>query len=121
MSLSDTFFTMTRDINGFNGFGLPFTVNAISGVLVATVAQSITVPSSYPNWIAVFSYTPGTEVWVDNITTALAPAGAFSATTSELNPSARAVKAGSTISFITNDASSPVVSVLFYVASPYGN
>lgn len=121
MSLSDTRFSMTRDINGYNGFGVPFTVNAQSGVLTATVAQSITVPSSYPNFIAIFSYTPGTEVWVDNITTAVAPTGAFSATTSELNPSARAVKAGSTISFITNDTDSPVVSVLFYVIPPYGN
>jgi len=117
MSLSDTFFTMTRDISGTNGFGLPFTINAKSAVLAATVEQHFTVPSSSTNWIAVFGYTPGSEIWVDGITTAVAPTGAFAATTAELNPSARAVSAGDVLSFITSDTDSPVVSVLFYAIS----
>lgn len=119
--MNATKFLMTKDVAGYNGFGLPFTLNAKSGVLAATVAQSITVPSNYPNWIAIFSYTPGSNIWVDNITTAVAPTGAFSDTTSELNPAARFVKAGDTISFITSDVTSPMVSVLFYVAPPFGN
>ncbi len=119
--MNATKFLMTKDVAGYNGFGLPFTLNAKSGVLAATVAQSITVPSNYPNWIAIFSYTPGSNIWVDNITTAVAPAGAFSDTTSELNPAARLVKAGDVISFITSDVTSPMVSVLFYVAPPFGN
>lgn len=116
-----TKFNMTRDIAGYNGFGLPFTLDARSAVLAAGVAQSVAVPDTYPNWIVVLSYTPGSSIWVDTLTTAVAPTGAFSATTSELNPSARFVKSTDTLSFITSDATSPMVSVLFYVAPPFGN
>ena len=119
--MNATKFLMTRDVAGYNGFGLPFALDGRSAVMAAGVAQSVAVPDSYPNWIAVFSYTPGASIWVDKYTTAVAPTGAFSATTSELNPSARYVKSTDTLSFITSDASSPMVSVLFYVAPPFGN
>lgn len=119
--MNATKFNMTRDINGYNGFGLDFALNGYQGVLAATVEQHVTVPSSYPHWIAVFSYSPGAAIWVNGITTATAASGAFSATTSELNPAARAVDAGDTISFITNDTNSPEVGVTFYVAPPFGN
>lgn len=116
-----TKFSMTRDINGYNGFGIPFAQDAQSAILAANVEQHITVPSNYPNWIAIFNFTPGSSVWVDGITTAVAPTGAFSATTAELNPAARYVQAGKTISFITTDVTSPAVSVLFLVAPNYIN
>lgn len=116
-----TKFLMSRDVAGYNGFGLPFTLDAQSGILAAGVAQSVAVPNTYPNWIAIFTYTPGASVWVDTFTTAVAPAGAFSATTSELNPAARFVKSTDVLSFITSDITSPAVSVLFYVAPPFGN
>lgn len=116
-----TKFNMTRDINGYNGFGIQPTYDMQSGVLAAGVAQSITVPDNYPNWIAIFSFQPGSTIWVSFTTTAVAPAGAFSATESCLNPSARAVKSGDTISFITDDTFSPQVGVEFQVAAPYQN
>ena len=119
--MNATKFLMTRDIAGYNGFGVTFTLNAKSAVLVAGVAQNFTVPDEYPNWIAIFSFSPGASVWVDGITTAVAPTGAFANTTSELNPAARLVKAGDVISFITSDITSPAVSVLLYVAPPFGN
>lgn len=119
--MNATKFSMTRDINGYNGFGVPFTLTARSAILTATVEQHFTVPSNYPFWIAIFSYSPGAAVWVDGITTAAAPTGAFAATTSELNPAARYVKAGDVLSFITADITSPAVSVLLYVAPPFGN
>ena len=112
---------MSRDVAGYNGFGLPFTLDAQSAILAAGVAQSVAVPNTYPNWIAIFTYTPGASVWVDTFTTAVAPTGAFSATTSELNPAARFVKSTDVLSFITSDITSPAVSVLFYVAPPFGN
>jgi len=121
MSLSDTRFSMTRDINGYNGFGLPASTINQSMVLAATVEQHITVPSSSAYWIAVLSYTPGVSIWVDNIGTAVVPTGAASATTSMLNPSALYVKAESVLSFITSDVTSPQVSVRYYVAPPYTN
>jgi hypothetical protein len=116
-----TKFSMTRDINGYNGFGIPFALDGMSGVLAANVEQHITVPSNYEYWIAIFSYTPGSNIWVDGITTAVVPSGAFSATTAELNPAARYVKAGQTISFKTSDITNPEVSVIFLIAPPYIN
>lgn len=116
-----TKFSMTRDINGYNGFGIPFAEDAQSALMAVGVEQHITVPENYPYWIAIFSYTPGASIWVDGLDTAVAPTGAFSATTSELNPAARFVKAGQTLSFITSDTTTPMVSVIFLVAPPYIN
>lgn len=119
--MNATKFLMTRDIAGYNGFGIPFTNIAKSALLATGVEQHFTVPSNYPNWIAIFAFAPGSSVWVDNFTTAVAPSGAFSDTTSELNPAARYVKAGDVLSFITADVNSVMVNVLLYVAPPFGN
>lgn len=116
-----TKFVLTRDINGFNGFGLAFAQDGYSGVLVADAEQHVTVPDSYPWWIAIFSFTPGSNVWVDGITTAVVPSGSFSASTAELNPTARYVKAGDRMSFITSDTAGAEVGVKFLVAQPFGN
>lgn len=116
-----TKFNMTKDIGGFNGFGIPFSLDGYSMVLAATVAQSVVVPDEYPYWIAIFGYTPGASVWVDGITTAVAPTGAASATTARLNPAARSVKAGQTLSFITSDVAGAMVYVEFLVIAPFGN
>ena len=116
-----TIFNMTRDVAGYNGFGVKFATDGQSAVLANGVEQHVVVPSNYPNWLAVFSYTPGSNIWVDGITTAVAPTGNFSATTADLNPSARFVTKGETLSFITSDTTSPMVKVSFYVVSPFGN
>ncbi len=119
--MSSDKFLMTRDIAGYNGFGIVFAHDGYKMVLAAGVAQSVTVPDNYPNWIAIFGYTPGSTVWVDGITTAVAPTGAATASTAKLNPSARSVKAGQTISFITSDVAGAMVYVEFLVAPPFGN
>jgi len=116
-----TKFNMTRDVAGYNGFGIPFAEDGYSMVLAAGVAQSVTVPDNYPNWIAIFGYTPGATVWVNGITTAVAPTGAASATTAKLNPSARYVKAGDIISFITSDVAGAMAYVEFLIVMPFGN
>ncbi len=116
-----TKFNMTRDINGYNGFGVQPTYDIQAGVLAAGVAQSVTIPDNYPNWIAILSYSPGSNVWVSFTTTAVAPSGAFSSSSSSLNPAGRAVVGGDSISFITNDVDSPEVSVEFQVIAPYQN
>lgn len=119
-----TKFNMVRDINGFNGFGLPFTDTAYSATLAASTEQKITVPSSSgmggngvsysAQWIAVFNYEAGSTVWVANNTTAAVPAGGtFAATLSEMNPAARYVKGGDVLSFITAGTGIDV-SVSFY-------
>ncbi len=119
--MNSTLFNMIRDINGFNGFGLPFAYDKKSCVLAAGVEQHFTVPSNYPNWLIIFSFTPGSAIWVDGKTTAVAPTGAFAATSAEMNPTARSAVAGQTISFITSDITSPMVSVILYVIPPYQN
>src|ERR1700683_4134032 len=93
-----TKFILTRDINGYNGFGLPFTDTAYSATLTSDTDTTLTVPSTNPLGgnsyegfskavlIAIFSYDPGTSIWVARNVTASIPLGStFLATSSELN------------------------------------
>lgn len=117
-----TKFLMTRDLSGTNGFGIIPTYDIKSTSLAANVAQSITVPVNYPNWIAIFSYTPGSNIWVRfDGSAATVPGSSFAAGTSVLNPAGRAVKSGQTISFITSDSTNPWVCVEFQIIQPYTN
>lgn len=116
-----TKFSMTRDINGYNGFGILPTYDIYGCSLAANVAQSITIPDNYPAWIAIFTYTPGSNIFVSFTTTAAVPNGTMGARTSVLNPAARQVVGGQTISVITPDATSPYVMVEFQVIAPYQN
>jgi hypothetical protein len=112
-------FSMTRDINGYNGFGLPFSIDKYSVTLSASMDTAVTVPSYSQYYIAIMSYSSGANVWVANNATAEVPAGdTFAATSSELNPVARYVKASDVLHFITGD-SSDSVGVVFY-ALPNG-
>lgn len=117
-------FLMTRDVGGYNGFGLEFTNTAYSASLAAATPTPLTVPTDgamgggktqTKNWyLAIFIYEPGAIVWVANNATAAVPAGAtFAATSSEMNPAACLVRAGDVLSFITATVNTDV-SVLFY-------
>jgi hypothetical protein len=101
-----TFLNFGRDVQGMNAYAPQPATNAYSVTLAANTARSITVPSNYENWIAVFSVSPTASIWVDFTgATAAVPAGnTFAATTSERNPAARALVAGSTISVISANA-----------------
>jgi len=80
--------------------------NAAMGAAAAT---------TYNKYIVLFSFEPGSQVWVALNEIAEAPAGAsFATTTSELNPSARTVKAGDVLHFYTDDATGSVVSAVIY-------
>lgn len=120
-----TKFNMSRDINGFNGFGLTFTDTAYSATIAATTDTSLTVPSSIGlgeqgyslnatgQMLAVFTFDPGSSVWVANNIAATTPVGAtFAATLSELNPAARLVKGGDVLHFYS--AATAGISVAFY-------
>lgn len=116
-------FSMSRDINGYNGFGLAFCLDKYSADLAQNTDTSLVVPTSgmlgnvannVNKYIAIFSYEPGASVWVALNATAADPAGAgFAATTSELNPAARMVSAGDTLHFFTSNTSAQV-GVTFY-------
>jgi hypothetical protein len=104
-----TLLNATRDINGFNVFGLPVSSIKFQGILTAGSEKTITVPESsnptYKTMVALFSFAPGSSVWVSKNETAEAPTGDPTVTTSELNPTERVYKGGDVIHMITNDAS----------------
>jgi hypothetical protein len=116
-----TKFNMTKDIAGYNGFGVIQSQDIYSGVMATSVAQSVTVPSEYKNYLAILSYTPGANVFVSVNDTAIVPGGALAASNSELNPAGRKVLAGDVISLITPDTAGAYVSVCFYVVDEYVN
>ncbi len=111
-----TKFSMQRDINGYNGFGLQFSDTNYSATIAANTATSLTVPgnSTTTKFLAVFSFTPGGSVYVANNETAAVPAGSsFASTTSVLNPTARVCNTGDVLSFITADVADDI-QVSFY-------
>jgi hypothetical protein len=101
-----TMLSFGRDTQGMNAYAPRPATNAYSVTLAANTARSITVPANYQNWIVVFSISPTASVWVDFTgATAAVPAGnTFAATTSERNPAARTLVAGSVISVISANA-----------------
>jgi len=109
-----TKFAMTRDINGYNGFGLKFADDKYSVTLGAATEATMTVPSNAKRWLAVFSYESGVNIWTALNETAAVPAGGtIATTTSERNPTAREVGAGDVIHVITATASIDVGVTLY--------
>jgi hypothetical protein len=110
-------FIMARDINGYNGFGLKFTGIQWQGILNSGVDQSITIPESpdatYKNLILIFSFQPGSSVWVSKNESADIPSGNLDSCNSELNPTARQVSAGDEIHFNTNDSADEIGAILY--------
>lgn len=107
-----TLYNVNTVFQGVNGFGSPFCDTIYTATLAAATATALTVPGkaaigmasagiSKNTYLAVFSYAPSAKVWVANNGTAAIPAGAaFAASTSELNPPAKIVKAGDILSMI---------------------
>ncbi len=109
-------FNISRDVNGYNGFGLPFSDTNFSATLTNLTVESLVIPgvAQTQNFIAIFSFQPGTNVWVANNHTAAVPVGAtLAATNSILNPTARIVKYGDTLSFITDSATADISVALY--------
>lgn len=105
-----------RDIQGYNAYAPQFSTDNFSATLVNGVPESLTIPSNFKLWIVVFSYGPGTNVWVANNATAAIPVGAtFASSTSFLNPGARMVKAGDVLSLITDNTTSDVAVALYAI------
>jgi hypothetical protein len=111
--------SMTRDINGYNAFGIMPTLDIFAGFLAASTEQHFVVPSNNQYWLAIFTFTPGANIWVDFAGTATVPNGTVGAVNVVLNPAGRQIKGGSTISIITADATSPFVCVELQAINNY--
>jgi hypothetical protein len=114
-----TKFLMTRDIAGYNGFGLCDSDVKFNALLTAGVAQSFTLPEDNDYYIVIFSPSIGGNIWVDVTTTAAAPSGAMASTTAEHNPQARQYPKGTTVSVITEDATDVEFGAIVYAAPPF--
>jgi hypothetical protein len=99
--------SLTKDINGYNAFGIIPTYDIFAGALAASTEQHFTVPSTFQYWLAIFTFSPGANVWVDFSGTASVPSSTVGEVSVVLNPSGRQVFQGSTISLITADSTNP--------------
>ena len=119
-----TKFSMSRDVNGFNGFGLKPSDTNINVTLTASTDTTFTIPgasaiggSTYQTkalWLAIFSIDPGDTVWVAVNATASAPAGnTFAATSSFSNPAGLELQEGDVLHCFTTQTGVDV-SVRFY-------
>lgn len=121
-----TSYNIDPNIQGVNGFGLPFCTQIFSVTLGVGADTTLAVPATaaigapssnrFNKWVAVMSYSRSNQanpVFVAVNATAAAPAGgAFAATTSEIEPAAKHVKTGDTLHFISGAAA--YVTVAFY-------
>lgn len=115
---------MTRDINGYPVYGLVINdkdvvggVNNYSTTLAASSEQHFTVPADYAKWGVIFSFQPGTTVWVACNDTAAIPSSSFATTSSQLNPSVRQVNGGDILSFITDSSGGSEIGISLYAIS----
>lgn len=109
-----------RDAQAYNAYAPNPSTNIFSAKLTVGAAASITLPTNSKRWVVAFSYTGGSEVWVDftGATAANPTLGTFGATTSCRNPGTRlvpstkintsGVEVPTTISLITPDANAYV-------------
>ncbi len=108
-----------NDQRGYNAYAPATADDKWNASITNGSETSITIPSNYKVWIAVFSYQPGANVWVDltGATAAIPASASLTACTSELNPAARTVYAGGKISIITDNTSADVGVVLYAVST----
>jgi len=111
-----TKFVLTRDINGYNAFGVTFAENNYQTNLATNTAQSLTVPSNFQTWLAIFAIEPGSNVFIANNATAVVPGSSFAETNTQYIPTARQVSGGDVLSFITPDTSAYVGVSLYAIA-----
>lgn len=119
--------SITRDINGLNAYGLkPSDIN-VNVALDASSDTAFTVPNTdatgglnYQNksqWLAIFSFSSGSDVWVSINSTASAPAGnTFALTSSFSVPAALELQGGDVIHCFTTQ-SNVTTSIRFYSLS----
>lgn len=123
-----TLYKLQKDVEGFNGFGLPVSDQKYSATLTASTDTTLTAPSGVAigapvstannRFLAIVQVEYGEEAWMAVNATAAVPAGAtLAATTSELIVGgqyfARQVNGGDVLHFITSGTDVDI-SVVFY-------
>lgn len=104
-----------RDEQGFNAFAPPMSNNLWSAQIVSGTSTVFVVPSDAQNYVAVFSYQQGSDIWVSITGTAAGPAGGtFAQTGSMLQPAQLHVYAGTEISCYNNGSNNADVGVALY-------
>lgn len=110
---------LTRDINGYVAYGLPFITDndyQYNMVIAANTVTTVTVPGvSTQRFEAIFSFGSGVEVFVSNVAspTIALPTSTPTQTLAQQNPVARNVAGASTLQFISaNDDA--YITVSFY-------
>ena len=89
-----------KDTNSNVTYELPVSDTKYRVALAANTAATITIPQVATR--AFFSFSSGTDVWVNYSTTATLPTGTFTLNDSELNPNARyGLIPGNMLSFIS--------------------
>lgn len=107
-----------RDVQGFNAFAPMLSDILYSGTIGSGIHQEIIVPSTNKNWIAIFSYQFGSDIWVAINNVASNPSGStFSLTNSFLTPAQLKVEAGDSISCFNNNSSGQDVGIALYAIS----
>lgn len=111
-----------RDVNGYNAYAPQVSAIKVSATLASNGDATYTLPTSAPNWVVNFSFTPGSNVWVAVNGNAAAPAGStFASTNSELNPGSRIVSSvqsdgitNTTINVLNTGANSADIGIVIY-------
>lgn len=112
-----------RDSQGYNAYA-PFTSNDKWQATLTNGAEThITLPANSAKWVVVFSFQPGSTVWVDLTgATAVVPgSGTLTSCTAELLPGTRSMNAINTngtagkISMITSNTTADVGVMLYAV------
>lgn len=110
---------ITRDVNGYPAYGLPFTEDNVQMKLTQNSVESVTVPPINGKPLAaIFSFEAGSKVWVglNPASPIAAPSGASASTVAQLNPPMRNVTEGDTIELVTSDSTAEV-GISFYELS----
>jgi len=106
--------SITRDINNVPTYSLQVSDIKYSTELAAGVPESFAIPVTIEKGIVIFSYEPGSSVWVAINNSAFIPVvGPFVLTNSELNPTARNVKGGDVIEMITSQVGIQVQGLVY--------
>ena len=107
-------FNLERDITGAIAYAPMPPTDFRNGTISTGVPQTFTVPEVFDKYVVIFSFEPGTSVWVSyNGVAPTLPLAGIATVNCELNPASRTVNAGTVIKMDTTDATADF-GIIFY-------